>query len=313
MFRKEDPTDSGGCTKAVGVPQLLPDVYPGLLQSCKAPVRVAAVDLPVDLIIGLVEPEEETTPKGYAKQWAHRMSEAYKIAENHSRQSSARGKAQYDRKMSGVVLKAGDQVLVRNLGERGGPGKLRSYWEKAVYVVKEQVSNSPVYVVYPENSDSRKTRTLHRNLLLLVNDLPVEAPATTPGSTRPENQKKKTVRHTSNDNMDDKDSDLASSDAESSAGGYWLRAPVNWPTSGSDQLPEQAPVRETIHALQGRENPEQSQDRKVQVQRIEEQLLTLRRYIQFTLIKETEQTQKVSLMVLTELRVWGWKKRSVLE
>ncbi|KAK3516314.1 hypothetical protein QTP70_009370 [Hemibagrus guttatus] len=197
----------------------------------------------------LVEPEEETTPKGYAKQWAHRMSEVYKIAESPSQQSSARGKAQNDRKVSGVVLKAGDPVLVRNLGERGGPGKLRSYWKKAVYVVKEQVSNNPVYVIYPENSDRGKTRTLHQNLLLLVNDLPVEAPAKTPASTRPERQKR-TVRHTSNDNMDDKDSDLASSDAESSAGGYWLRAPVNWPTSGSDQPPEQVPVREKIRVLQ---------------------------------------------------------------
>ncbi len=147
------------------------------------------------------------------------MSEAYQIAESHCRQSSARGKAQYDRKVRGVVLKAGDRVLVRNLGERGSPGKLRSNWEKAVHVVKEQVSNNPVNVIYPENSDRGKTRTLHRNLLLLVNDLPVEAPASTPGSTRPE-RKKKTVRHTSNDNMDDRDSDLVSSDAESSAGGY---------------------------------------------------------------------------------------------
>ncbi|KAK3541958.1 hypothetical protein QTP86_008148 [Hemibagrus guttatus] len=211
----------------------------------------------------LVEPEEETTPKGYAKQWAHRMSEVYKIAESPSQQSSARGKAQNDRKVSGVVLKAGDPVLVRNLGERGGPGKLRSYWKKAVYVVKEQVSNNPVYVVYPENSDRGKTRTLHQNLLLLVNDLPVEAPAKTPASTRPERQKR-TVRHTSNDNMDDKDSDLASSDAESSAGGYWLRAPVNWPTSGSDQPPEQVPVREKICVLQVRENIGQNEDREVQ-------------------------------------------------
>ncbi len=74
--------------------------------------------LPVDLIFGLVERTEEITPKGYAKQWARRMSEAYQIAESHSRQSSARGKAQYDRKMRGVVLKAGDRVLVRKLGRR---------------------------------------------------------------------------------------------------------------------------------------------------------------------------------------------------
>ncbi|KAI7808142.1 hypothetical protein IRJ41_017324 [Triplophysa rosa] len=219
--------------------------------------------LPVDLIFGLAEPTEEITPKGYAKQWAHRMSEAYQIAESHSRQSSARGKAQYDRKVRGVVLKAGDRVLVRNLGERGGPGKLRSYWEKAVYVVKEQVSNNPVYVIYPENSDRGKTRTLHRNLLLLVNDLPVEAPSTTHGSTRPERQKK-TVRRTSSDNVDDRDSDLVSSDAESCAGGYWLRAPVNRPTSGNDRPPEQVPVRENIEIIPGRESSGQIQDREVQ-------------------------------------------------
>ncbi len=219
--------------------------------------------LPVDLIFGLVEQTEEITPKGYGKQWARRMSEAYQIAESHSRQSSARGKAQYDRKMRGVVLKAGDRVLVRNLGERGGPGKLRSYREKAVYVVKEQVSDNPVYVIHPENNDRGKTRTLHRNLLLLVNDLPVEVPTTTPGPKRPERQKK-TVRHTINENMDDRDSDMVSSDAESSAGGYWLRVPVNRQPSGSDRPQEQAHVRENIRVMQERESSEQIQEREVQ-------------------------------------------------
>lgn len=145
--------------------------------------------LPVDLIFGLVEPMDGVTPKGYANQWAARMAEAYKISEGNSLQASARGKAQYNRKARGV-LKAGDRVLVRNLGERGGPGKLRSYWEKVVYMVKGQVSNNPVYVVYPENGNSNKTRTLHRNLLVLVNDLPVEAPTMTAQSPKPGKQRK---------------------------------------------------------------------------------------------------------------------------
>ncbi|GAA6083809.1 uncharacterized protein K02A2.6-like [Tachysurus ichikawai] len=64
--------------------------------------------LPVDLIFGLVEPTDGVTPKGYANQWVAQMAEAYKIAEGNSCQSSSRGKAQYDRKARGVVLKAGD-------------------------------------------------------------------------------------------------------------------------------------------------------------------------------------------------------------
>ncbi|KAL1272215.1 hypothetical protein QQF64_028077 [Cirrhinus molitorella] len=68
--------------------------------------------------------------------------------------------------------------------------------------------------------------------------------------------------------MDDKDSDLASSDEENSTGGYWLRAPVNWSTAGSNQPPVQAPVNENIHVLQGRENSGPIQD--VEVQRTSE-------------------------------------------
>ncbi len=77
------------------------------------------------------------------------------------KQASAKGKVLYDKKARGVVLQPGDRVLVRNLSERGGPGKLRSYWEKSIYIVKEQFADNPVYVVYPESGDNRKTRTLH--------------------------------------------------------------------------------------------------------------------------------------------------------
>lgn len=106
--------------------------------------------LPVDLLFGLGKEEEALSPKGYAEKWAVRMREAYKVASEKSSQSSARGKHYNDQHIKGVTLVPGDRVLVCNLGERGGPGKLRSYWEDTVYQVKEQLNNGPVYRVSRE-------------------------------------------------------------------------------------------------------------------------------------------------------------------
>lgn len=91
--------------------------------------------------------EESHSLRGFAENWVNRMSAAYRIASENGKKSSARGKVTYDKKAKGVVLHTGDRVLVRNLTERGGPGKLRSSWEKTVYLVKQQIQDIPVYIV----------------------------------------------------------------------------------------------------------------------------------------------------------------------
>lgn len=125
--------------------------------------------------------------KGYAEKWHKRMIEAYRVTTKYSLSLSAQDKSYFDQKVKGVVLKPEDKLLVRNLGERGGPGKLQSFWENKTYVVKEQISDNPVYVIYHRG----RSKTLHRNLLLLSNDLPVQFPQQ---PTKPTSQPAKKTR-----------------------------------------------------------------------------------------------------------------------
>ena len=103
------------------------------------------------------------------------MEDAYNIAAAKSRQSMETGRKRYNERAFATDLKPGDRVLVKRLLERGGPGKLRSFWEDDVYIVarRPDVQNA-VYEVELEKGTGRK-RTLHRNSLLPYPFLPYEA------------------------------------------------------------------------------------------------------------------------------------------
>lgn len=100
------------------------------------------------------------------------MKEAYKIAGGMARRADVKARKYHDRKPTSVAFIAGDRVLVRYLTERGGPGKLRSYWEEQIHVVVRRLKDSPMYVyeVHAEQGGGR-IRRLHRNLLLQCNEL----------------------------------------------------------------------------------------------------------------------------------------------
>ena len=93
------------------------------------------------------------------------MKEAYRIAASKCKAQGDKAKAFYDLKVRSSILLPGDCVLIKNLSERGGPGKLRSYWEDKVHVAVHRKSpDSPVYQLKPEKK-FKPIRTLHRNLL----------------------------------------------------------------------------------------------------------------------------------------------------
>uniref|UniRef100_A0A4W5JIK1 Gypsy retrotransposon integrase-like protein 1 n=1 Tax=Hucho hucho TaxID=62062 RepID=A0A4W5JIK1_9TELE len=163
--------------------------------------------LPVDLVFGLQIKEQEKSYQDYAKKWQQQMAEAYDIASRNMEKSAAKGKAYYDRKKMSSVLVSGDRVLVRNMSERGGPGKLRSHWEDQIHVVvTRKGDDSPVYEVKPERGTGR-ARVLHRNMLMSCNSLPFEEPVETPsrglGRREPPQQKQQNGESAESESSDE--------------------------------------------------------------------------------------------------------------
>ena len=69
------------------------------------------------------------------------MCQAYDLAAKRSEKSRQHNKSTNDKTACSTALQPGDRVLVRNLSERGGPGKLRSLWEKQIHRVVKQVGD----------------------------------------------------------------------------------------------------------------------------------------------------------------------------
>ncbi|XP_061600648.1 uncharacterized protein LOC133463244 [Cololabis saira] len=150
-------------------------------------------------MFGLKPSDQSASHSEYAAKWRKRMEEAYRLASETAQGERDRAKERYDQKSFGAELYPGCRVLVRNMSERGGPGKLRSFWEDQVHVVTERKhQDSPVYEVKPERGSGR-TRVLHRNMLLPCDFLPVEQsqpekPKTTKSKSRTKHRDKRQVK-----------------------------------------------------------------------------------------------------------------------
>ena len=145
--------------------------------------------LPIDLAFNINKNSSQKDYPTYVKQWTSAMQEAYRTAFAHAEKTASQGKEQYDKKARGIALCPGDRVLIRN-SEKGGPGKIRSYWEDKVYKVLSRLNEtSPVYTIEPEKGEGRK-RTVHRNLLFPCDALAPDDPV--PSRNKPAQKRKRT-------------------------------------------------------------------------------------------------------------------------
>ena len=127
----------------------------------------------VDAFLGLwVDSSGNNTRADYVDKLKSRLTFAYKAATKEAAKSAERQKTAYDQRVRSAVVETGDRVLVRSVGLKG-PQKLANKWEDQTYLVtKQPIPGIPVYVVQKEGSTA-KPRTLHQNMLLPFNSLPI--------------------------------------------------------------------------------------------------------------------------------------------
>ncbi|XP_077567977.1 uncharacterized protein LOC144193037 [Stigmatopora nigra] len=107
------------------------------------------------------------------------------------------------------VLQPGERILMENLTPRGGPGKLRDFWEDTVHtVVKQMGSGLLIYEVRPGRGKDR-SRILYRNLLMSCEHLPVEiTPEEGKIGTRTPRKKKQPASHQESEKEGDDEDDF---------------------------------------------------------------------------------------------------------
>ena len=125
--------------------------------------------LPIDLLLA---PDTNATQhqSKYMDKWKTEMEQAYKIAAHKSSQRKGYDIERHkEKKPCLTTLELGDRVLVRNLSERGGTGKMI---EPEIHTIISPIGENPVtYKVQQENNTKAKVRVLHRNHLLLCDNL----------------------------------------------------------------------------------------------------------------------------------------------
>ena len=131
--------------------------------------------LPIDYFFQDMESNviKNGSHKRFIEEWEKSMEEAIEVARRNIGRSAAYNKHHYDKRAKAVEMKLEDLVLMRNKREKGGTGKLQSYWEEAIFKVIEKKENLPVYKI-KNIKKVKDIRVIHRNLLMKCEELPLD-------------------------------------------------------------------------------------------------------------------------------------------
>jgi hypothetical protein len=114
-----------------------------------------------------INKESKQPVESYRKNLRDRLTHAYQLATEASRNAQVHQKEGYEIKVRGATIQKGDTVIVKQV-YFDGKHKLTDTKEKVQYVVVDQANSViPVFTVTREDGEGR-TRILQRNLLLPV-------------------------------------------------------------------------------------------------------------------------------------------------
>ena len=143
--------------------------------------------LALDVVLGLVTEHESREYDEYIGHLKSSLDKAYQIAQGKAAKSRSHQKSQYDKSARASSLEEGDRILVKILAF-DGRHKLSDKWEDKPYVVlKKPNPDVPVYDVQREDGVGR-VRTLHRNHLLPIGELPIMNVPVIPDIPEPEDE-----------------------------------------------------------------------------------------------------------------------------
>ena len=100
----------------------------------------------IDIILQTEADPPHSTHRQYLENWKEVIEDAYAAAlqnltyrKEHDKEKTLQARQRLDK------LEQGDKVLLRNLTPRGGPGKLRPYWEPEIVEAVSQYKNDVTY------------------------------------------------------------------------------------------------------------------------------------------------------------------------